>query len=33
MADEKQGSAELTGGSAEGRRRAHALLELEFGKT
>jgi aquaporin Z len=32
MADEKQGSAELTGGSAEGLRRGRALLELEFGK-
>ena len=33
MADEKQGSAELTGGAAEGQRRARALLALEFGKT
>ena len=33
MAEEKQGSPELTGGAAEGRRRARALLELEFGKT
>ena len=33
MADEKQGSAKLTGGAAEGLRRGHALLELEFGKT
>ena len=33
MAEEKREGAEVTGGSAAGLRRAHALLELEFGKT
>ena len=33
MAEEKREDAEVTGGSAAGRRRARALLELEFGKT
>ena len=33
MAEEKRDGPGLTGGSAEGLRRGHALLELEFGKT